>query len=194
MKSKVIAGLIFASLLIAGCGGAKAATPAASSAQPATTSAKPATTTPVVASNTTKPPASGAQVSSPAVVLPKGVKYITVEELYPQFKVGDETLIWTYQSVDARETDPFNKGHIRNAINIPPDTYNTASGKESIFAGLRDLPKDKTVVFYDDIETNAIALAGQLAGMDFANLDIRVLKGGMDAWTTAGYPSRSAEQ
>jgi rhodanese-related sulfurtransferase len=190
MKSTVIASLLVISLLLAGCGGTQAATPSTSAVKPVATTAAPAAAT----TATTKPPATGAQVSAPAATLPKGVKYITPEELYPQYKVGDETLLWTYQSVDTRETGPFNKGHIRNAVNIPPDTYNTASAKESIITGLKDLPKDNMIVFYDDAEINAIALAGQLAGMGYDNLDIRVLKGGMDAWTAAGYPSRSAEQ
>ena len=98
--------------------------------------------------------------------------------------------------VDLRETEPFNIGHIRNSISIPPDTYNTDSAKQSILISLQSLPTTGLIVFYDQSEEGAAAMAAQLLslhlGQDPAN--IKVLKGGMDAWIAAGYITRSAEQ
>ena len=188
MKSKILAGLLIILLLVVGCNGAgqtgvSSTAIAEQLAVPSTTIAQPPITT-AAALITSATAATG-----PSAKLASDTPYITADELKLMFDVGKATGRWGYISVDARDYIPFLTASIENSINIPPNTYNTDSGQQSILNQLKELPKDRLVVFYDDFEDLAPPLAQALSSLGYDGVNIKILKGGIDLWVEKGYPT-----
>lgn len=104
------------------------------------------------------------------------VARVTVEETRAALAKNDAVL------VDVRGDVPFYLQRIAGAVSIPLGL---------IGARAAELPKDKLIVTYctcshDELSV-AAALALQKAGVERA----AALRGGMDAWTTAGLPTES---
>ncbi len=81
-------------------------------------------------------------------------------------------------------------GTDETSINIPPD-----SDQQSTLNALKDLPRDKLIVFYDDFEDLAPILAKTLLSLNlgYDPSKLKVLKGGINLWIEKGYPTVSAQ-
>lgn len=98
---------------------------------------------------------------------------ITIEELKPLVDAGKVVLI------DVRSAEQFVAGHIDKALHIPV---------ASIEGEVQYLPKDKLIVTY--CTCPAEESSGTAAAiLQHSGLQARALKGGLDAWTSSGYPT-----
>jgi rhodanese-related sulfurtransferase len=82
----------------------------------------------------------------------------------------------TWQRIDVRSATEFAAGHIPAAINIPMDEIESRLG---------DLRPDPPIVLVCQAGTRAELTRGLLAGRTG---DVYVLRGGTDAWRSAGLP------
>ncbi len=101
---------------------------------------------------------------------------ITAEELVHRLEAGEEFLILDVRPKQAYRLSPV---RIKGAIRVPPG---------NIDARFRELPANKPIVVYcnDTGEETAARAARILTERGFR--DVRVLRGGFDAWLRAGYP------
>jgi len=85
--------------------------------------------------------------------------------------------------VDARSAGEFARGHVANAVHLPP------SGHPDEGAALDELRSHPLVVVYDGDYSCAVAdeVAARLRGAGLA--DVRVLSGAWPAWAAAGAPA-----
>ena len=85
--------------------------------------------------------------------------------------------------LDARPADEFQKGHIKGAVSVPVEQYDSI--KDSVLAGVS--PR-KTIVTYCSGEDcmSSVMLANKLA--DDGHQQIKVFFGGWPKWLAAGYP------
>jgi rhodanese-related sulfurtransferase len=166
------------------------------------------TTTLPPTSVTSLPPVTPSNTTPATTVSQSGsnIPLITVDDLYNNYvklHFNPESMVTenpNYVTVDAREIEGWNGAHIPAAINIIPNIYNTAVGADAIKNELITLPKDVLIVFYDDFQDLAPALAQEFLdlnktmnlGYDPAN--VKVLAGGFNDWSEKHYPTMSAEQ
>jgi len=117
-------------------------------------------------------------VEGPKLPPSKEPLFISLEEAYDHyFVMFKEKTIW----IDVRDSNEYNKGHIKNAINIPLDTL-----KQNISV----IPTDKEIVLYcDGRDCDAAIAAGRLLVADgsFKQPKIKVLLEGFDGWKQAKY-------
>lgn len=81
--------------------------------------------------------------------------------------------------IDLRDATAFREGHIVNAKNIPLVDFNRQIEK-------LDAYRNRPVILMDAMGTKTAALILQLKKAGFEK--VFALKGGMDAWKTAGMP------
>jgi rhodanese-related sulfurtransferase len=191
MRGKIVVGLLLITLLT-GCSGSKTTSLAQEkTAQPSDSAYVSVTTTATLSE--TKNTTIG------ATVILSDIGHITIDQLKPLFDQSASTGKWVYSSVDARDASAFLMGTIgfatiygtdETSINIPPD-----SDRQSILDALKDLPKDKPIVFYDDFEDLAPVLAQTLLSFNlgYSLSNVKILKGGIDLWIEKGYPTVSAQ-
>ena len=97
---------------------------------------------------------------------------ITSDELKPLVDAGGVVLI------DVRSAEQYVAGHIDKALHIPVP---------SIEGEVEFLPKDKLIVTY--CTCPAEESSGQAASiLQRKGINAKALKGGLDAWTSLGYP------
>jgi rhodanese-related sulfurtransferase len=101
---------------------------------------------------------------------------VTYEEARDLYHKGDALF------VDARHTYDFGAGHIKGAISVPLQDFDTVRPMLSI------LPKDKIIVIYcDGADCNSSReLALKLRADGYTNL--KVFFGGWTEWTAHGQP------
>jgi rhodanese-related sulfurtransferase len=87
---------------------------------------------------------------------------------------------------DTRAPDEFARGHVANAVHLP--CFASAAASASSIA---QLGAPKTLILYgaDDAEPDAHLAALELTRRGFA--DVRILRGGFQAWQQAGLPAES---
>jgi rhodanese-related sulfurtransferase len=107
---------------------------------------------------------------------------ISAEQLKQKIDQGDRDFI----TVDVRDINSFDNGHVAKSSNIPQDT-----NKDIIANQLIVLPKDMLIVFYDDgDELDAAEMAQRLidfrSGYDPAK--IVILSDGFNRWMELAYP------
>jgi rhodanese-related sulfurtransferase len=88
--------------------------------------------------------------------------------------------------LDAREPEDYELGHIKNAVNIYADDFETYSGR------LKKISPDEPVVTYcggTDCDLS-IVLGTKLSRLGYKK--IFVFFGGWNEWTEAGYPTEKA--
>ncbi|QIG40152.1 sulfurtransferase [Microbacterium sp. 4R-513] len=132
---------------------------------------------------------------------------ISVEELHRRLEAGDGIrLLDVRYGLDAPDgRAPHSAGHLPGAVYVDMDTELATHGEPS--EGRHPLPSRETlqeaarrwglsegdsVVVYDDYRSVAAARAWWLlrrAGVE----DVRVLDGGLSAWTTSGLPLETGE-
>ncbi len=93
---------------------------------------------------------------------------------------GESAGVW----VDARASEAFRAGHIPGAINLPLDRVNADHKSLNAF--------DVLVVYGESYsDPKAEALSKRL--MELGHATVYTLRGGMQAWTTAGNATNSGE-
>jgi membrane protein DedA with SNARE-associated domain/rhodanese-related sulfurtransferase len=104
---------------------------------------------------------------------------ISVADLYELIEAGGAPVILDVRSHSARTLD---RRVIPNALHVPPDDVARHVGH---------LPRDREVVLYCTCpnEASAANVAKILVGHGFER--VRPLRGGLDAWASAGYPVES---
>lgn len=87
---------------------------------------------------------------------------------------------------DTRAPDEFARGHVANAMHLP--CFASAAASASSIA---HLGAPKTLILYgaDDAEPDAHLAAKELLARGFS--DVRILRGGFQAWQQAGLPAES---
>jgi rhodanese-related sulfurtransferase len=88
--------------------------------------------------------------------------------------------------LDAREPEDFKSGHIKNAVNIFADDFETYRGR------LKNILPDEPVVTYcggTDCDLS-IVLATKLSRLGYKK--IFIFFGGWNEWTEAGYPTEKS--
>ncbi len=106
----------------------------------------------------------------PAALQPQS----TVEDLQARLKWGEPALT----ILDVRDRDSFYVAHIEGSIHVPSETL--VEQAKAYLSPVRDL----YVYGASDEETGAAAEQLRQAGFD----SVAELKGGLKAWTSAGYP------
>lgn len=108
----------------------------------------------------------------PASHPPLEFERITVEELKPLVDAGKVVLL------DVRSAEQYVAGHIDKALHIPV---------ASVESQVEYLPKDKLIVTYctcpNEESSGEAALILQRSG-----LEAKALRGGLEAWSSLGYP------
>jgi rhodanese-related sulfurtransferase len=104
------------------------------------------------------------------------LEIITFEKSVELFKSGNSLFI------DSRHEYEYRDGHIKGALNIPLNEFDTYRAK------LSDVPPDRNIVIYcDGAECNSsMELSIKLARMGFANLNI--FFGGWQEWKSNRMP------
>jgi len=158
------------------------------------------TTSPTTSSTTTVTSTSATTTSTtvPATTIssePVEFAEITVEELKILLDKGVETAEWAYIVVDIRLNDEFSESHIQHSVNIEPNILGIESIENYINSELADLAKDKLIVFCGNTDEESREMAQRLmdldAGHDAAN--VKILKGGIQVWFDAGYPTMTGD-
>ncbi len=117
-------------------------------------------------------PAQGGGLAAPAM--------ITRDQAQAYFEAGTTVFI------DARHKFDYDLGHIRGAINIPLETYDTSKSV------LGTVPKNRLVVAYcDGAECNSsIGLSVRLAKDGYTN--VKMFFGGWQEWTASHLPTEKS--
>jgi rhodanese-related sulfurtransferase len=199
LPGTLLTGMLVMFVLAVSCSGASTTE---QSTAPATTANAPTTskTTSAPAVNTAVPSSTQTAALPPTTsATPKpssDFAYIIDTDLLAMLNKALDTGIENYIAVDLRVLEDYNVAHVQQAINIPPDLYNTQAGKESIINDLKMLPANQLIIFYDDDEDAAPQMAQKLLDLNlgYKKDNIRILKGGMQKWMAEGLPTRSAEQ
>ncbi|HYA41805.1 MAG TPA: rhodanese-like domain-containing protein [Syntrophobacteraceae bacterium] len=86
--------------------------------------------------------------------------------------------------IDARPEEVYRCGHIKGALNLPPDSL-----EESLPAVMAQIPLDSFIITYCDGEDCPLSkeAALQLAAKGYSN--VQVLVNGWSAWQDAGLPA-----
>jgi rhodanese-related sulfurtransferase len=227
MKTGILISFLVVPLLFVGCSRAQETTaPPITKVQPTMTTSmtpQPTNTQPAVSSSivpssskvTTMPPTSVTSAppvtpsSTPSTTVTQSgsnIPSITVDDLYNNYvklHFNPESMVTenpNYVTVDAREIEGWNGAHIPAAISIVPNIYNTEVGADAIKNELIVLPKDVLIVFYDDFQDLAPALAQEFLDLNktmnlgYNPANVKVLAGGFNYWSEKHYPTMSAEQ
>jgi len=106
-----------------------------------------------------------------------GETVISIEEARALFLTDGAVFI------DARPEELYRSGHIKGALNLPPETF-----EESLPVVMAQIPPDSFIITYCDGEdchmSNDAAL--QLSAKGYSN--VQVLVNGWSAWQNAGLP------
>ena len=111
---------------------------------------------------------------------------VYLQEAYEHYFLLFKDIVW----VDVRNSDDYNKGHIKGALGIP---------LSDLEYNLDKISKDKEVVFYcegtwDGGKCDASMSAGRiLIENGFKPGKIKVFEDGYGAWEDAGYPIKKGE-
>jgi rhodanese-related sulfurtransferase len=122
-------------------------------------------------------------VTSPTLTKPSpNLQRISAKQLKQKVDQGDRDFV----SVDVRDTNSFDNGHVAKSSSIPHDT-----NQDIIANQLALLPKDALIVFYDDgHELDAAIMAQRLidrqSGYDPGK--ILILSDGFRRWMELAYP------
>lgn len=106
---------------------------------------------------------------------------VYLQEAYEHYFLLFKDIIW----IDVRNSDDYNKGHVKGALGIP---------LSDLEYNLHKIPKDKEIVFYcegtwDGGKCDASLSAGRiLIKNGFKPGKIKVFEDGYGAWENAGYP------
>jgi rhodanese-related sulfurtransferase len=112
-----------------------------------------------------------------------GIRLIMLEEAEDLWRAGASAVL------DARTEDPYARGHVPGARNVP-----VAGARTDLPEELRGETPGRTLVIYcegGDCRSSLI-LAKRLHDEGFR--DIRVFSGGWAAWTEAGLPEERSEK
>jgi len=102
---------------------------------------------------------------------------LNLEDAFEEFNFG-------IAFVDARETEEFMKGHIRNAISLP-----VALAEQELPSELANLNRSERVIVYcDESVCDSSEELGLLLKKRYGFEDVCVFRGGWEAWLNAGYP------
>jgi rhodanese-related sulfurtransferase len=125
-----------------------------------------------IAQQTAKP-SNGDNASASSSAEAVGVERITVDELKAKLAKKEPVLI-----IDVRGSDyDASATKIKGAIRIVP---------AELEAHLKDLPRDKEIVTYCACSTDGGAIKARQTLLDNGFKNVRALKGGWNAWNTAG--------
>jgi rhodanese-related sulfurtransferase len=121
------------------------------------------------------PPTSGAGSSE---IIGAGEPVISIEEARALFLANGAVF------VDARAEEVFRSGHIKGALNLPPD-----AAEELQSAVMAQIPQDSFIITYCDGENCPLSkeTALQLSAKGYSN--VLVLVNGWSAWQDAGLPT-----
>jgi len=105
---------------------------------------------------------------------------ITLAEAKSMFDAGSAVF------VDSRHFFDFRRGHIKSAISIPLNEFETKH------EAVDSLPKDKAIIVYCDASecNSSIELAAKLYENGFGG--IRIFFGGWQEWTTNKFPTETS--
>jgi rhodanese-related sulfurtransferase len=115
-----------------------------------------------------------------------GIRLITLEEAEDLWREGMTVVL------DARAAEPFDRGHVPGARNVPAGDAGRAGS--SLPDELLKTPRGMTLVVYcegGDCQSS-LTLSRRLHDEGFK--DIRVFDGGWAAWTAAGLPVERSEK
>jgi len=103
---------------------------------------------------------------------------LDLEEAFEEFNFGGVFL-------DARDTDAYMEGHIRNAVSLP-----VALAENRLPTEVDLLDRDDTVIVYcDESVCDSSEELGLILKKRYGFKDVRVFRGGWEAWRDAGYPT-----
>jgi thiosulfate/3-mercaptopyruvate sulfurtransferase len=134
----------------------------------------------------------------PVIAAREGVAQAKI--LYTPLEVNQLRLAGSVALVDVRDPEDYMAGHIPGAVNIPEMFYalsfTTPAGllemqnKILPLLGRAGITRDKTVIVYEDnLDTRyGGSCRGYFQLSFFGHPDCGILDGGLDQWTTEGYP------
>lgn len=106
------------------------------------------------------------------------IEYILPTDLYGKLKADEGG----YQVIDIRSFSDYNESHITQAVNIP--------GGKQLELRIREVDATKIIVLvtntaYENASRAVVALRAEYG----SDLEVYVLRGGMEAWTDASLPT-----
>lgn len=123
--------------------------------------------------------ASDQTCAAPDLLLPEPAD-IHVQEAYELANRGSTVF------VDCRSVAEYRQGHVAGAISLPAENLQLSLEARQLLA------MAGTVIAYCDAACSRSRKVAQHV-MEQGITDVRILEGGLEAWTTAGFPAESGD-